>query len=53
MVTIEEITKAEFLQKYAEDLIQDVIYVKDRVYGKSPEGMADEPEPYKVVWAIV
>lgn len=48
-----EITKNEFIQLYEDGDIYEVIYVKDRVYGRSPVGKGDDPKGYEVVYAVV
>lgn len=50
---MEEITIAEFVDGYEKGYITDVIAIGNKVYGKDPRGMADEPEPFKVVWATI
>lgn len=48
-----EITKAEFIDLYEDGDVYEVVYVKDRVYGRSPVDQADKPEKFEVVYAVV
>lgn len=48
-----EISIQEFIEDYAEALISDVVVVKNRIYGRSVKGQADNPDRYEVVWAAI
>lgn len=50
---MQKITLAKFLEGYEKGYITEVVYVKNKIYGKDPRGQANEPKPYKVVWADV
>lgn len=48
-----KITLAEFVDGYEKGYITDIVFVKNKIYGKDPRGMADKPEVYAVVWSDV
>ena len=50
---MEEITLAEFYKLYETGNIFDVVYVKDRVVGKTTIGQATDSKLFKVVFAKV
>lgn len=43
----------DFLAGYEDGYISDVVFIKDKVYGKDPRGMSESGRTYKVVWADV
>lgn len=50
----EEISLTEFINGYADGSITDVLWVGgliNRVYGKTTDEQADNPDNYIVVWA--
>lgn len=58
MVQTQEISKAEFLSKYARKSIEDPIGPLDvggeqRIYGRTTEGQVSNPDGYVVVYTVV
>lgn len=47
---MKQITKLEFLEGYEQGFIVDVVAIQNRVYGKDPRGMFEEPKMYEVVY---
>jgi len=52
-----EITLANFIQKYEEGRVSDIIVIKDRIYGKESSWASKIPSkqrpPFRIVWALV
>lgn len=58
MVQTIEISKAEFLEKYARKAIEDplgpvTVGTEQRVYGRTTEGQAGNPDGFIVVYAVL
>lgn len=53
MEKVEETTLEDFLDAWAKGYISDVIFIRNEVYGKDVRGMADKPDLYKIVKAMV
>ena len=49
MVTTQTITKAKMLEMYARKTIEDPIIVNAKLYARTVEGQADNPDGYIVV----
>lgn len=57
MVTTQQITPSQFLEKYSRRAIEEPINVKvgseQRIYGRTTEGQANNPDGYIVVYCVV
>jgi len=48
-----EITLEKFLGLYEASLVCDVVVIRNRIIGKSVEGMGDSNGRFEVVWAVL
>jgi hypothetical protein len=57
MVQTVQVTQAQFLAAFARKAIEDPVVLKigteQRIYGRTSEGQASNPEGYIVVFAVV
>lgn len=56
-MTTQQVTPTKFLELYSKRLIHEPVNVKigteQRVYGRTTDGQASNPEGYKIVYAVV
>lgn len=50
MVQTVQITKTKFLELYAKKMVEDPVNTGTRIYGRTTEGQALNPDEYIVVW---
>ena len=52
-MVMRQITLSEFQRLYEDGYVSEIVTLKDRIFGRSIKGQADNPKRHEVVFAIL